>query len=84
LGCHSPVRRGMERAVRVRTAVDSGGRGGFNAVVTTGMCHQFIDYCGEARADILPFLPNACQDVLEVGCGRGPPAHFSRIGWAAE
>ncbi len=36
-----------------------------------GIYHQFIDYYGEAREDILPFLPSPVEDVLEVGCGRG-------------
>lgn len=47
------------------------GDGGTEGVVTTGLCHEFIDYYGEARADILPFLDDGCRDVLEVGCGRG-------------
>lgn len=36
-----------------------------------GCFHQFTDYYGEARADLLPYLPAAAGDVLEVGCGRG-------------
>ena len=39
--------------------------------VTVGLCHEFIDYYGEVREDILPFLDSTCRDVLEVGCGRG-------------
>jgi SAM-dependent methyltransferase len=36
-----------------------------------GVCHQFSDYYGETRADLLPFLPPTARDVLEIGCGRG-------------
>ncbi len=39
--------------------------------VGAGMCHQFIDYYGEPREDILPFIDPAAQDILEIGCGRG-------------
>jgi len=42
-----------------------------DGVVTTGLCHEFSDYYGEARADILPYLDASCREVLEVGCGRG-------------
>lgn len=37
----------------------------------TGLCHEFIDYYGEVRDDILPFVPPGAREVLEVGCGRG-------------
>lgn len=36
-----------------------------------GLCHEFIDYYGEVRDDVLPFLPEGTREVLEVGCGRG-------------
>jgi SAM-dependent methyltransferase len=36
-----------------------------------GLCHEFIDYYGEVRSDILPFMPPEAREVLEVGCGRG-------------
>ena len=39
--------------------------------VTVGLCHEFIDYYGEVREDILPFLDPDCREVLEIGCGRG-------------
>lgn len=39
--------------------------------VTIGLCHEFIDYYGEVREDILPYLDSSCRDVLEIGCGRG-------------
>ena len=47
------------------------GDNGTEGVVTTGLCHEFIDYYGEAREDILPYLDADCREVLEVGCGRG-------------
>lgn len=47
------------------------GNGVSEGVVTTGLCHEFIDYYGEAREDILPFLGEDCENVLEIGCGRG-------------
>jgi SAM-dependent methyltransferase len=37
---------------------------------SAGLCHEFIDYYGEARSDVLPLVP-AGSEVLEVGCGRG-------------
>lgn len=36
-----------------------------------GLCHEFIDYYGEVRSDVLPFIPEGAREVLEVGCGRG-------------
>ena len=36
-----------------------------------GLCHEFIDYYGEVRSDILQFIPSGAREVLEVGCGRG-------------
>ena len=39
--------------------------------VFAGLCHEFIDYYGEVRDDVLPFLPPDAREVLEVGCGRG-------------
>lgn len=39
--------------------------------VFAGLCHQFIDYYGEVRSDILPFVPPEAREILEVGCGRG-------------
>ena len=36
-----------------------------------GLFHEFIDYYGEVRSDILPFVPADAREVLEVGCGRG-------------
>ncbi|HKI02422.1 MAG TPA: class I SAM-dependent methyltransferase [Thermoanaerobaculia bacterium] len=36
-----------------------------------GLFHEFIDYYGEVRSDVLPFVPAGAREVLEVGCGRG-------------
>jgi len=47
------------------------GDGLSDGLATKGLCHEFIDYYGEAREDILPFLDSSCREVLEVGCGRG-------------
>jgi SAM-dependent methyltransferase len=41
------------------------------AVAFAGLYHEFIDYYGEVRADVLPFVPPDAREVLEVGCGRG-------------
>ncbi len=38
---------------------------------TAGLCHAFIDYYGEVRLDLLPFVPKDATEILEVGCGRG-------------
>ncbi len=40
-------------------------------IVRRGMFHEFIDYHGEVRSDVLPFIPEDVRDVLEVGCARG-------------
>ncbi|HZF10347.1 MAG TPA: class I SAM-dependent methyltransferase [Thermoanaerobaculia bacterium] len=37
---------------------------------SAGLCHEFIDYYGEERRDVLPLIPPG-SEVLEVGCGRG-------------
>ena len=39
--------------------------------VVAGLCHRFVDYYGEVRADAVPHLPDGVRDVLEIGCGRG-------------
>jgi 2-polyprenyl-3-methyl-5-hydroxy-6-metoxy-1,4-benzoquinol methylase len=36
-----------------------------------GLFHEFIDYYGEVRSDIVAFIPPGTREVLEVGCGRG-------------
>ncbi|HXU46341.1 MAG TPA: class I SAM-dependent methyltransferase [Thermoanaerobaculia bacterium] len=45
-------------------------------VETAGLCHEFIDYYGEIREDVLPFIPADAREVLEVGCGRGVTGAF--------
>ena len=42
--------------------------------VHAGLCHEFIDYYGEVRDDVLPFLPEGAREVLEVGCRPEQPA----------
>ncbi len=44
---------------------------GAPAPVQAGVYFRFIDYYGEAREDILPYLPPDAAEVLDVGCGRG-------------
>lgn len=44
---------------------------GLRNVARAGLFHEFIDYYGEVREDVLPFIPDGVEDVLEVGCGRG-------------
>jgi SAM-dependent methyltransferase len=38
---------------------------------SAGLYHEFIDYYGEVRSDVLPFIPEGAREVLEIGCGRG-------------
>ncbi|MCB0163629.1 MAG: class I SAM-dependent methyltransferase [Anaerolineae bacterium] len=40
-------------------------------ITAAGVYHQFIDYYGQVRDDIWPYLPRQANHVLEVGCGRG-------------
>ncbi|MGC8916023.1 MAG: class I SAM-dependent methyltransferase [Thermoanaerobaculum sp.] len=40
-------------------------------VAKVGLCHEFIDYYGEVRKDVVPFLPVGVREVLEIGCARG-------------
>ncbi len=40
-------------------------------VAFAGLAHEFTDYYGEARADVLRFIPAHAADVIEVGCARG-------------
>jgi len=44
--------------------------------VSAGLCHEFIDYYGEVRADVAPFLPEGAREVVEVGCGRGATGRY--------
>jgi SAM-dependent methyltransferase len=36
-----------------------------------GVFHAFVDYYGELRDDIRPWVPPGARDVLEIGCGSG-------------
>lgn len=36
-----------------------------------GLYHAFIDYYGQCREDVLPYVPASVREVLEIGCGRG-------------
>ncbi len=51
-------------------------------IACAGLYHEFIDYYGEVREDVVPFLPEGVRDVLEVGCGRGVTGAYlqSRLG----
>jgi SAM-dependent methyltransferase len=40
-------------------------------VARAGLFHEFIDYYGEVRSDVVPFVPEGAGEILEVGCGRG-------------
>ena len=44
---------------------------GATGIAHAGLFHEFIDYYGEVRSDVLPFVPEGAREVLEVGCGRG-------------
>jgi SAM-dependent methyltransferase len=50
--------------------------------VRTGLVHAFADYYGEVREDVLPFVPPAAGDVLEIGCATGGTGAFlqARLG----
>lgn len=61
----------LDRLLRNSDAPASSSSGGVGAIETAGLCHEFIDYYGEVREDVVPFLPAGVHDVLEVGCGRG-------------
>ena len=43
-----------------------------------GLYHEFIDYYGEVRSDVLPHVPAGSRSVLEVGCGRGVTGELLR------
>jgi SAM-dependent methyltransferase len=43
---------------------------------SAGLCHRFVDYYGELRDDVRPFVPAGVREVLEVGCGRGATARW--------
>lgn len=58
----------LDRLLRNPDAPAASASGG---IETAGLCHEFIDYYGEVREDVVPFLLAEARDVLEVGCGRG-------------
>jgi SAM-dependent methyltransferase len=47
-------------------------------VAQQGLYHEFADYYGQAREDILPHVPAGTQRVLEVGCARGATGRLLR------
>lgn len=61
----------LDRLLRNPDAPAASISGGIAAIETAGLCHEFIDYYGEVREDVVPFLPPDVREVLEVGCGRG-------------
>lgn len=48
------------------------------ALVRTGLYHEFIDYYGVVRSDVLPHIPRRARKILEVGCGRGVTGELLR------
>jgi SAM-dependent methyltransferase len=44
---------------------------GDEPAVHAGIFHDYVDYYGEVREDVLPYVPVGVADVLEIGCGRG-------------
>lgn len=56
----------------------SGVQAGGPGPTGVGLFHEFVDYYGEARTDVLPHLPPGIRDVLEVGCGRGVTGELLR------
>jgi 2-polyprenyl-3-methyl-5-hydroxy-6-metoxy-1,4-benzoquinol methylase len=40
-------------------------------IATVGLCHEFVDYYGEQRDEVVEFVPEGACDVLEIGCARG-------------
>ncbi len=36
-----------------------------------GLAHEFSDYYGEVRDDVLPLIPEGTRELLEIGCARG-------------
>jgi SAM-dependent methyltransferase len=77
-GSHLPValfhqdawRRALDSVGAHRLLTDHEALAGV-PLLAAGLCHPFIDYYGEARADVLPFLSADAADVLEIGCARG-------------
>ncbi len=41
------------------------------AIVSKAYAHPFYNYYSETRADMLPYVPQNIQSLLDVGCSRG-------------
>jgi 2-polyprenyl-3-methyl-5-hydroxy-6-metoxy-1,4-benzoquinol methylase len=65
------TRRGLERVLRARLGETPAAPGAEIPLVRAGLYHEFIDYYGVERSDVLPHVPDEARRVLEVGCGRG-------------
>jgi 2-polyprenyl-3-methyl-5-hydroxy-6-metoxy-1,4-benzoquinol methylase len=65
------TRRGLERVLRAPLGDAPAGPGDEIPLVRAGLYHEFIDYYGVERSDVLPHVPDGVRRVLEVGCGRG-------------
>ncbi|WP_152543937.1 class I SAM-dependent methyltransferase [Thermoanaerobaculum aquaticum] len=52
------------------------------ATVRVGLVHEFIDYYGETRSDVVPFIPTGAREILEIGCAKGLTGEYlqSRLG----
>ena len=60
--------RGLDRVLAAREAGETRAE---VLLVRAGLYHEFVDYYGEVRSDVLPHVPEGVRRVLEVGCGRG-------------
>jgi SAM-dependent methyltransferase len=56
---------------RSHVAADRGAADADLRRARAGVFHAFIDYYGELRDDIRPWVPTGARDVLEIGCGSG-------------
>lgn len=73
------TRRGLEAALAEPPDLDR-----LRPVVRTGLYHEFIDYYGVVRSDVLPHVPEGARRILEVGCGRGATGELLRRERGAE
>lgn len=67
------TRRGLEAALASPPDLSALG-----PVARTGLYHEFIDYYGVVRSDVLPHVPEGARRILEVGCGRGVTGELLR------
>lgn len=58
------------------TDADALTRSSVDGTSVRGLYHRFMDYYGEARADVLTLIPDSVRDVLEIGCARGATARL--------